>query len=202
MHLASSQRAAGPGPLAAVLAAMSLAAAAGCATHEPLPVPPPPAVAEPARVAVPDAGVALVIRKGMRQLELYRDGNVEKAFPVVLGPRPEGRKRFQGDMRTPEGMYRVSEKKSHERWQFFIGIDYPNPHDQSAYERDLEAGLIPVIDGERVPVGGGLGIHGNDRPEDQIDGTDWTRGCIAMRNADVGELYRSVDIGTPVLVIP
>lgn len=189
---------------APLLALAALVLAAGCAAREPLPAPLPRIIVDPGpmHVAVPDDGVAVVVRKGLRRLELYRDGSIEKQFPVVFGPRPEGRKRFQGDMRTPEGLYRITQKQEHARWQVFLGIDYPNQYDERSYQRDLSAGLIPVIDGDQVPIGGGLGIHGNDRPEEQVSGRGWTRGCVAMRNADARELYDRVPIGTPILFIP
>lgn len=180
--------------------------AQGCAQQTPLPMPErrvaPESTTKRSSVRVPSHGLALVIHKGSRRLELYRDGSVEKAFTVVFGPKPEGRKRFQDDMRTPEGLYRVVRKKPHHRWRYFIAIDYPNPQDESAYERDREEGLIPMIDGSPMPIGSGLGIHGNDRPEAQKQGLGWTRGCVAMNNADVTELYSMVPVGTPVLFLP
>jgi HAE1 family hydrophobic/amphiphilic exporter-1 len=32
-------------------------------------------------------------------------------------------------------------------------------------------------------------------------GWDWTRGCIALRNADVNELFQVVSVGTPIVII-
>ena len=184
-------------------AALLMATGLGACSPAPLPVPDNPApIAAAPTIAVPDDELAVVVHKGDKVLAIYREGQVHKTFPVVLGRRPDGRKRFQGDMRTPEGLYRVTQKKLHPRWQFFISIDYPNMHDVHAYDRDSSAGLIPVISGETVPIGGGLGIHGNDRPSEQIDGRDWTRGCVAMRNRDVRELYTMVEVGTPILFVP
>ena len=101
------------------LAAAAILVAEGCAHQAPLPLPErsaaPASTVRQSPVRVPLHGLALVIHKGTRRLELYRDGSVEKAFPVVFGPKPEGRKRFQDDMRTPEGLYRVVKKKPHHR---------------------------------------------------------------------------------------
>lgn len=149
-----------------------------------------------------ETDLAVVVTKHARRLELYRRGTLVQAFPIVLGARPMGAKRFEGDMRTPEGVYRVAAKRLHGRWRYFIAIDYPTEEDRSAYDADLNAGRIPQIGGKNPGLGGNLGIHGNDRPRDQASGKDWTRGCVAMRNEDVAVLYDVVDVGTPVIVLP
>ncbi len=149
-----------------------------------------------------ETDVTVVVTKHARRLELYRRGTLVQAFPIVLGARPKGAKRFEGDMRTPEGVYRVADKRLHGRWRYFIAINYPTEDDRSAYDVDVSAGLIPRIGGKVPGLGGNLGIHGNDRPRDQASGRDWTRGCVAMRNEDVAVLYDIVDVGTPVIVLP
>jgi murein L,D-transpeptidase YafK len=149
-----------------------------------------------------ETDVTVVVTKHTRRLELYRRGTLVQGFPIVLGARPMGAKRFEGDMRTPEGVYRVAAKRLHGRWRYFIAIDYPTADDRSAYDADVNAGLIPRIGGKVPGLGGNLGIHGNDRPRDQASGKDWTRGCVAMRNEDVAVLYDVVDVGTPVIVLP
>lgn len=164
----------------------------------------PTPVREPtvAEAVVNEHSVAVVVTKHARRLELYRRGGLVGAFPVVLGARPDGPKRYEGDMRTPEGIYRVTGKRLHGRWTYFIEIDYPNDADRRAYESDAAAGRIPLFAQELPGLGGRVGIHGNDRPRDQASGRDWTKGCIAMRNEDVAVLYDLVDVGTPVVVLP
>lgn len=164
----------------------------------------PVAPSEPiaAQQVVTDNKVAVVVTKHARRLELYRRGDLVGAFPVVLGARPDGPKRYEGDGRTPEGVYHVSAKRGHGRWTYFIEIDYPNDTDRQAYESDAAAGRIPLFAQQLPGLGGRVGIHGNDRPRDQASGRDWTKGCIAMRNEDVAVLYDLVDVGTPVVVLP
>jgi len=164
----------------------------------------PPAASSPAvaDLLVAQSEVAVVVTKHQRRLELYRRGTLVGAFPVVLGAHPSGAKRYEGDMRTPEGLYRVAAKRAHGRWSYFIELDYPTDTDRSAYDADVAAGRIPRIGGNFPGLGGNLGIHGNDRPRDQASGKDWTRGCVAMRNEDVAVLYGIVHVGTPVVVLP
>jgi len=155
-----------------------------------------------AQEIVKGSSVAVVVTKHSRRLELYRRGGLVGAFPVVLGARPEGPKRYEGDMRTPEGVYRVTGKRLHGRWSYFIELDYPNDADRRAYETEAADGRIPLFARQLPGLGGRVGIHGNDRPGDQAAGQDWTKGCIAMRNEDVAVLYEFVDVGTPVVVLP
>ena len=143
----------------------------------------------------------VVVYKADRSLALFRHGKFDKRFPVVLGREPVGAKRWQHDARTPEGYYHVTEKRPHERWQTFIEIDYPNRWDRKRYRELVEAGRVPVIDGERLGIGGDLGIHGSDRPDEQAAGTDWTLGCVSMRPEDIAELAEFVDVGTPVWIV-
>ena len=45
-----------------------------------------------------------------------------------------------------------------------------------------------------------IGFHGTPQPE--LLGQAVSHGCVRMRNRDVVDLYRRVDIGTPVIVEP
>jgi len=31
---------------------------------------------------------------------------------------------------------------------------------------------------------------------------NWTDGCMAMRNADIEEIYSKVEVGTPIMIKP
>jgi murein L,D-transpeptidase YafK len=145
--------------------------------------------------------VVVVVFKRPRTLAVYKWGKLASTFPIVLGSNPDGAKKFEGDMRTPEGLYTVTAKKPHPRWRYFIAIDYPNDSDLENYHAELQKGLIPKLDGRPFAIGSGLGIHGNNNARDQSAGRDWTRGCIAMRNVDVTRLYRIVAPGTPVWIL-
>ena len=146
--------------------------------------------------------LALVVHKQQKTLSIYRFGTIVEQFPAVFGPRTRGDKRYEGDLRTPEGLYRVRDKRAHSRWAYFLEMDYPNDLDRARYARNLSAGLIPVIGNKPLGIGGGIGIHGSDRPEEQRNGENWTRGCIALSNDAVAELHGLVKLGTPVLVLP
>lgn len=136
----------------------------------------------------------IVVQKGKRKLLVYRDCRLVKTFPVDLGDNPKGPKLYQGDMRTPEGLYRVIEKKDrgHTKYHLALLLDYPNERDRRRYEAALKAGQVPNGNG----IGSLIEIHGEGR------GEDWTQGCIALYNHHMGELFKNVPLGTPVWIDP
>lgn len=143
---------------------------------------------------------AIVVRKRERTLALYHWAQQEKVYPIVLGIAPDGPKTYKGDLRTPEGTYRVALKRVHPRWSRFMLLSYPNDGDRHRYAMALGEGQVPVIDGEAPGLGGSVGIHGTDREGQNIRGVDWTWGCVSLLNEHVEELYDRVPLGTPVLI--
>jgi murein L,D-transpeptidase YafK len=146
--------------------------------------------------------LALLVRKSRQILGVYRHGELVKEYPIVVGSRPEGEKLYEGDLRTPEGLYRITRKRAHPRWRYFLELDYPNGTDLRRYERNVRDGRIPMIGDKPLQIGGNIGIHGSDRPTAQMRGKNWTKGCIALTNEDIGVLHDTVKLGTPVLVVP
>jgi murein L,D-transpeptidase YafK len=183
-----------------------LACALGaCRAQTPLPPPIAPEVGLQLTIEppLPSEGLALVVHKGVRKLTVLSDGVTMYEFPVVMGPMSIGPKRFEGDLRTPEGMYRVVGKRPHPRWRYFIALDYPNDEDVAAYANAIASGDIPLEDNGEFPgLGGAVGIHGSDHPDFQAEGRDWTRGCVALQSKDVEVVYSMVAAGTPVLILP
>jgi murein L,D-transpeptidase YafK len=177
--------------------------------------PPSPPSAEgvpaSAQMALPPAGapdeLRVVVRKSKRQLLVFRGDTQIRSFRVVLGSEPEGDKQREGDGRTPVGTFYVCEKNAESKFYLFMGISYPNEEDAA---RGLKDGLITsdqhdailqAIAQRRTPpwytrLGGEMGIHGG--------GTawDWTRGCVALDNGDMRDLYALIREGTTVIIEP
>jgi murein L,D-transpeptidase YafK len=145
--------------------------------------------------------VQIVVYKSARVLALYRGGNFEMQVPVVLGLQPEGRKRHAEDARTPEGLYHIVGKRRHDRWQYFLAIDYPNETDRKIYDDEVRRGRIPDEDGKPFLIGGAVGIHGNDRAVEQAAGVNWTKGCIALGVSDIAAVAAVAPVGTPVWIV-
>ena len=148
-----------------------------------------------ARASVPVDLIVIVKRRRLLQL-VYRD-RVMRTYRMALGSAPVGHKRERGDGRTPEGLYRIDYKKPESRFSQALHIDYPN-------ERDRAEAVARGID-----PGGAIYIHGQPIEATEhaffrlkFARADWTDGCIAVTNAAMDEVYRSVREGTPILIRP
>ncbi len=158
--------------------------------------------------------LSITVYKERQELWLYRGATLTKIYPVFLGSRP-GDKRTRGDNRTPEGDYRVVEKKTSDKFHRFLGIDYPNLEDADRAFNEgkltadqwveiLHANTKGVKPPWNTPLGGFVGIHGIGDDEgvklQAIGDWNWTNGCVALRNHHVEELFQRVPLGTVVRI--
>ncbi|NIM04658.1 MAG: L,D-transpeptidase family protein [Armatimonadetes bacterium] len=150
---------------------------------------------------------AIVIHKAERALCLYLNGELAAALPIALGPTPEGHKTRQGDGRTPEGRYYICTRNPHSAFHLFLGISYPNTDDAKAalqgnriseqqYRAILEATAARRQPPWNTPLGGEIGIHGGGTQ------SDWTLGCIALEDEAIEELWQTLRLGDPVIILP
>jgi murein L,D-transpeptidase YafK len=142
----------------------------------------------------------IVVRKSCRTLDVYRFGARVRSFPAVFGLNGRGSKLYEGDLRTPTGLYMIVDKRRHPRWRHFLLLDYPNVQDVHRYWLAMETGGIPRRGDGYVGTGGAVGIHGTDKPGLNRRNVDWTWGCISLDNADVDDLATLVPVGTLVLI--
>ncbi len=136
----------------------------------------------------------VLVVKSERKLHLMHRGESLKSYRISLGKQPNGRKLREGDQRTPEGFYWIDWRKTSENYNLSMHISYPNARDRA----DATAkGLSP---------GGMIMIHGTPQseeyPEWYFNTLDWTEGCIAMRNADMREVWKLVRDGTLIEIRP
>lgn len=137
---------------------------------------------------VPLKGDFVLVDKSDRLLVVYRSGKAIRAYRgLQFGDVPFGRKRFQGDERTPEGRYTIDTRNPQSSFHLSLRISYPNDSDRAfaaAYGRS---------------PGGDIFIHG--QPNALANGRmrgDWTDGCIALTNEEIEELWAIVPDGTPI----
>lgn len=155
--------------------------------------PPSPAIAEVPLAHIVDSlhlaatDLWFHVDKSERTFEVRHGAQVLKRYPCVLGEHPEGDKMQQGDRRTPEGTFTIRSKRRPHQWHVFIWIDYPNAESWRRFKQRQRDGLVPA----KADIGGEVGIHGVPEGKDEwiSRGADWTWGCIALRNADVDEIY-------------
>lgn len=121
----------------------------------------------------------VVVNKDERRMHLFHNDDVLKSYDIQLGFAPVGPKQFEGDGKTPEGLYRINRRNPNSKFHLSLGISYPNVRD---YAEAKAAGKEP---------GGDIFIHGQKNPFVRDDG-DWTWGCIAVTNKEMEEIYAMV----------
>ncbi|MDJ0681798.1 MAG: L,D-transpeptidase [Xenococcaceae cyanobacterium MO_167.B52] len=143
---------------------------------------------------------AILIEKSQYHLTIYYQNQAVKSYPVVFGKNPVGDKLQEGDLKTPEGIFKVRDLYPHPSWSKFIWLDYPNDDSWSKHLEAKKSGKIKMS----ASIGGEIGIHGvPDNGDLLIDTKDnWTWGCISLKNKDVDEIYSVIQTGTIVKIIP
>src|SRR5476651_646595 len=141
------------------------------------------------RDIVPIAGFqpgTIVIKTGERRLYYVIDGQRALRFPVGVG---RAGKTWTGEARVEGKFVKPAWAPPEE-----IRHDHPN------LPQVIAGGAAnnPMGEAALTLRGGDYAIHGTNRPA-SIGGFV-SYGCIRMYNSDIRELYRLVDIGTPVIV--
>lgn len=131
------------------------------------------------------------VDKSDRTISLYAQGRLVHLIEhIQLGGAPVGPKQFEGDQRTPEGLYEIDWGNPDSAYYLSLHISYPNGRDR-AYA--AAQGRSP---------GGMIMIHG--QPNAMTIGRapgDWTDGCIAVSNEEMELLWESVADGTPIEIV-
>jgi len=132
---------------------------------------------------------------------------------VALGGNWAADKAIEGDGATPLGEFYVCAKNPRSKFFLSLCISYPNAEDAA---RGLAAGLISgeehaailaairlrTMPPQGTRLGGEIYIHGHGAGQSPGQLKDWTRGCIALDNPAMQELYDWAAVGTPVLITP
>jgi lipoprotein-anchoring transpeptidase ErfK/SrfK len=135
-----------------------------------------------------EASHTVVVDKSRRELFVLEETQdnymIVARYPVSLGSE-RGDKIEQGDNRTPEGLYRITEIKNEKLPQKYgpraYVLNYPNDLDQ----RQSKSGY-------------GIWIHGSGMG----DKTKPTEGCVQLNDFHVIELGEYVSEGSPVYIFP
>lgn len=125
---------------------------------------------------------------------LLKNGEILKTYKVALGRNPIGQKMQRGDKKTPEGTYYLDRRTANSKFHRALHISYPNAAD---IRKARALGVSPGSD---------VMIHGLPKGFDDLGEThrtiDWTKGCIALTNDEIDEIWRLVPDGTPIEIKP
>ena len=143
--------------------------------------------------ALPTADSILIIKHD-HSLTLFRDGHRIKQYSVALGRGGLGPKQQAGDNKVPEGTYRIVGRNPHSAFYRALRVGYPTPSQLAAARaRGVDPGGDIMIHGIR----NGLGWLG---PAQRL--VDWTKGCIAVTDPEMDQIWAAVPDGTPIEIRP
>ena len=136
----------------------------------------------------------IVVEKSARRLSVFRDGAPLKDYRIALGKSPQGAKQEEGDMKTPEGMYRIDGRNPQSSFHLALHISYPSDEDRKrAAAHAVSAGFDIMIHGLQNGRGWIGAFH---------RWNDWTAGCIAVTDEEIEELWRITPDGTAIEIRP
>lgn len=132
----------------------------------------------------------VVVKKGERKLYLISGKTPIKTYEIDLGNQPVGDKQFEGDGKTPEGLYFIDRFNPNSRYHLSVGISYPSAQDVA---QAAALGLRP---------GGDIFIHGLGPEGRALNKADWTAGCIAVNDEEIEEIFTMLRPGVPIFIYP
>ena len=136
----------------------------------------------------------MIVNKSRREMLLLHGESVLRSYRIALGQSPEGPKCQEGDCKTPEGRYIIDRRNPKSAYHLSLHISYPDENDRA---RAVERGVDP---------GGDIMIHGLRNGEGHLGkehlATDWTRGCIAVTDEEMDEIWEMVPDGTAIEINP
>lgn len=136
----------------------------------------------------------ILVRKKDRILHVYYQNKLLKSYKISLGFSPVGHKEQEGDGKTPEGKYVISLKNPKSRFHLSLKVSYPSKKDIKNAQKKGEQ------------PGGDIMLHGLGKDFSHLGENhvlyDWTLGCIAVTDKEIAEIYKAVDVGTPIEIQP
>jgi L,D-peptidoglycan transpeptidase YkuD (ErfK/YbiS/YcfS/YnhG family) len=137
---------------------------------------------------------AVLVFKAQNRLDLLVAGRLARRYDADMGANGTSNKLSAGDLATPEGHYRVTKRLDRGASHYYraLVLDYPNDEDRRRFREARAARMIPP----GAQIGGLIEIHGEGGR-----GKNWTRGCVALSNPDMDDLFARVTVGTPVTIV-
>lgn len=159
------------------------------------------------------SNVWIRVSKANKTLYVYRGTDLIKTIPAEFGLNAFADKERRGSAtepdhwRTPDGVFFVVNRNPNSQFYKALVLNYPTAEDA---ERGRKKRLISekqyraIIEAEEnfesppmnTALGGWIEIHGRGTGS----GSNWTQGCVAVRDAHIDELWQWAQVGTPVLI--
>jgi murein L,D-transpeptidase YafK len=134
----------------------------------------------------------IVVMKSNHKLFAFSHNVLIRTFLIATGKGGNGEKQFEGDQKTPEGVYFINSKNTNSGFHKNLGISYPN------FQDIIKARTLGKAAGAEIKIHGlrnGQGFIGKFQRW-----RDWTNGCIGLTNEEIDDLYAHTPLGTTVLI--
>lgn len=138
---------------------------------------------------IENANVIVISKQDMQLRLIDYEGNTLFCAPVATG-KAYGNKQKQGDMRTPEGVFQISDIQDASKWS----------HDFGDGKGEIKGAYGDYFIRLAVPGHKGIGIHGTHDPESL--GSRASEGCIRLRNEDLNKLVSLIYPPMTVIITP
>jgi LysM repeat protein len=158
-------------------------------------------------------GLSVLVVKSAHSLSILHNGIWLKTYHAEFGDGGSGDKEIAGDHKTPEGTFYITQKSVLNPEDEYLGtrwlrLSYPTIEDASrgldkklidrwTYKQIVAANKKGITPLQYTKLGGGIGIHGGDKPS---FGSNWTWGCVGLSNKDVEEFYDFIAVGARVII--
>lgn len=150
---------------------------------------------------------SLVVKKSERKLKVFDGEKLVKTYQIVLGSVPVGDKEIRGDGKTPLGKFYVFTKNNKSKFYLSLGVSYPSIDDaerglrENLISQEEHDAILQAISEKKMPpqntkLGGEIYIHSGGTI------TDWTQGCIALRDEEMKEIFDAIPLGAKIEIIP
>lgn len=139
--------------------------------------------------SIQNATVIIVSKQEMKLRLINYQGTELLSADIACGINT-GDKQKQGDMKTPEGVFKAIDIQDASQWG----------HDFRDGKGEIKGAYGPIFIRLETPGHKGIGIHGT---HDSLSiGTRATEGCIRLANEKVTELASLIQIPTTVIITP
>ncbi len=161
---------------------------------------------------------AFIVEVDARRVVALEKGVPVASWDVGIG-QAEGMKEVRGDLKTPRGLYFVTERyhgKFGGDWADFYGgywvkLSYPNPYDAA---RGLDAGILTAsqasdidqrwrakaLTPQKTKLGGGIGFHAWASKWSADAGTLMSFGCVVLHPEDIDAFFARIQLQDPVVL--
>ena len=136
----------------------------------------------------------IVVEKAARKFRSFATAGSSRLIALRWAAALIGPKEKEGDMKTPEGIYKIDSRNPQSSFHLALHISYPSNDDNTrAAERGVSAGFDIMIHGIQNGRGWIGAFHRRK---------DWTAGCIALTDEEIEELWRVTPDGTTIEIRP